>query len=137
MALWHGRCAAGVVAVAHGVIVDLAQALPWWPAVPFACGLRRSPWPPRAPPRVRWTFNAKFLEAAMANKEIAGKGTVPDPAAAQAAAECWHSACVDGMLLMQKIQTEAFLGLQRSFLAANREIWDSWTCRFGGGVPIE
>ncbi len=43
----------------------------------------------------------------------------------------------DAMIRLQRMQTEFLATLERQLGQANREAWDQWACRWGGGVPLE
>jgi hypothetical protein len=47
------------------------------------------------------------------------------------------SPLLDIMLNAQRAQLDAFSGFQRSWMALNKDMWDRWTCRFGGGIPLD
>ncbi len=37
----------------------------------------------------------------------------------------------------QSVQWEALLAWQRSVAELQRDLWDQWACRFGGGAPFD
>ena len=37
----------------------------------------------------------------------------------------------------QRLQWQAVMTWYGALAAAQQEAWDEWTCRFGGGVPID
>ena len=37
----------------------------------------------------------------------------------------------------QRLQCEALVAWQNTIAALGREMWASWVCRWGGGVPID
>lgn len=49
----------------------------------------------------------------------------------------WQAAFVQMLLQAQQRQLELFAGWQRSMAAVGQDQWDSWVCRFGGGVPLD
>ena len=42
-----------------------------------------------------------------------------------------------GLIQAQRVQWEALLSWQQSLTAIQQELWDEWTSRFAGGVPID
>lgn len=40
-------------------------------------------------------------------------------------------------LRTQQLPLTAMLAWQQSMVAVQRELWDEWICRWGGGVPID
>ena len=49
----------------------------------------------------------------------------------------WQSAGVSMALEAQQFQWKLMLGWQDAFGAMQREWWDGWIARFGGGVPLD
>lgn len=37
----------------------------------------------------------------------------------------------------QQLQLQALAAWQESIVALQRELWDEWTCRWAGGIPID
>lgn len=56
--------------------------------------------------------------------------TAPDTSAP---APAWFApwACV------QQLQMDALRDWQNSMLVFQKDLWDQWACRFGGGAPID
>jgi hypothetical protein len=42
-----------------------------------------------------------------------------------------------GILEAQRLQWDTWTAWQQSLLTFNRDLWEQWACRFGGGVPID
>lgn len=38
---------------------------------------------------------------------------------------------------LQRLQLDAWLSWQKSWADSSQELFDEWSCRFGGGVPID
>jgi hypothetical protein len=38
---------------------------------------------------------------------------------------------------LQRLQLDAWLSWQKSLADSGQELFDEWSCRFGGGVPID
>jgi hypothetical protein len=38
---------------------------------------------------------------------------------------------------VQRIQWQALLDWQNSMVALQKDLWEQWACRYGGGVPID
>ncbi len=68
--------------------------------------------------RTRSGDSARGLDAA---------GPRPDDAAALIAA----------MFAAQRLQWETMSAWQQSLLAFNRDLWEQWASRYGGGIPID
>jgi len=49
----------------------------------------------------------------------------------------WQAACSASVLQAQQYQWGMLAACQQSAKAVQQELWDEWTCRFGGGVPLE
>lgn len=49
----------------------------------------------------------------------------------------WVSSLGLNALRVQRLQLETMFALQSAAVAFNRELWDTWQCRFAGGVPID
>jgi hypothetical protein len=43
----------------------------------------------------------------------------------------------ESLMMMQALQLDVLLFWQKSMVDFNRELWDQWTCRWAGGVPID
>ena len=44
---------------------------------------------------------------------------------------------LEGLLQAQQAQLQMMSVWQQPFAAVNRELWDQWIVRFGGGVPLD
>ena len=44
---------------------------------------------------------------------------------------------MQSLLDIQRLQFATLLECQGVFAAWNRELWDMWACRWGGGAPID
>jgi len=49
----------------------------------------------------------------------------------------WMTSMTQGILEAQRLQWDTWTAWQQSLLAFNRDLWEQWACRFGGGVPID
>jgi len=49
----------------------------------------------------------------------------------------WQAALVHNMMDLQDTQWRWIAAWQRLLSDANQDLWDRWTCRFGGGVPLD
>ena len=49
----------------------------------------------------------------------------------------WQSASVSMALEAQQMQWKLVLGWQDAACAMQREWWDGWIARYGGGVPLD
>ncbi len=49
----------------------------------------------------------------------------------------WQSAAWELTMSMQRNQFQAWTDWQKSIAAVQQDLWDRWTCRFGGGVPLD
>ncbi len=38
---------------------------------------------------------------------------------------------------VQRMQWQTLLEWQNSMIAFQKDLWDQWACRYGGGVPID
>lgn len=54
-----------------------------------------------------------------------------------AALLAWPAACATWMLQVQQEQFRAMATWQEMMSAAQRDWWDGWIARFGGGVPLD
>jgi hypothetical protein len=43
----------------------------------------------------------------------------------------------ESLVLAQRLQWETLLAWQGAFAAVQRDLFDQWACRWGGGVPID
>ena len=43
----------------------------------------------------------------------------------------------ESLVLAQRLQWETLLAWQSAIATLQRELWEQWACRFGGGVPID
>lgn len=59
------------------------------------------------------------------------------PQAGMQAMMDWTNAMTRMYLESQRVPMQAFLAWQQSMAATQQELWDEWTCRFAGGVPID
>ena len=48
-----------------------------------------------------------------------------------------QTAIIQSLLQAQQIQLQMLTAWQQPFTAVNKELWDQWICRFGGGVPLD
>ena len=48
----------------------------------------------------------------------------------------WQSACAAMALQAQQEQLKLLSSWQGMAISFQRELWDSWIARFGGGVPL-
>jgi hypothetical protein len=44
---------------------------------------------------------------------------------------------MDALLQAQRLQWELLASWQAAMAAAQKELFDAWVCRWGGGVPID
>jgi hypothetical protein len=58
-------------------------------------------------------------------------------AAPTPAASLWWSSLAAPWLEAQQLQWEGLAAWQRTFAAVQKDIWDQWVCRYGGGVPLD
>lgn len=68
------------------------------------------------------------------------KHTAPEPAATSFGFEpmfALSTAFVANVVQLQRLQLDAWLSWQKSFADSGQELFDEWSCRFGGGVPID
>lgn len=68
------------------------------------------------------------------------KHTAPDPGAAALGFEplfTLTTALLASVAQLQRLQLETWLSWQKSFADSGQELFDEWSCRFGGGVPID
>ena len=53
----------------------------------------------------------------------------------------WATAVTQFLMQAQRIQLEALVSwqqsIERTFAVTNNELWDTWMCRWTGGVPID
>lgn len=47
------------------------------------------------------------------------------------------SSLVNPWLEVQRLQWEAFRSWQQSFATFNKDVWEQWTVRYAGGIPID
>ena len=47
------------------------------------------------------------------------------------------STFADSLFQIQRAQLDVMLSWQTSMASIAQELWDEWTCRFAGGVPID
>jgi hypothetical protein len=64
------------------------------------------------------------------------------PSALSAAADftplfAMSTAMAESLMQLQRMQLDALLSWQKSFVASGQELYDEWAARFGGGVPID
>ena len=61
----------------------------------------------------------------------------PQPAPFFDPAGQWMRWWLQPLLDAQRIQWHALLGWQQSLATLNRDVWEQWAVRFGGGAPID
>ncbi|MDR6537590.1 hypothetical protein [Variovorax soli] len=49
----------------------------------------------------------------------------------------WQTAIIQSLMQAQQMQLQMLAAWQQPFATVNRELWDQWVCRFGGGVPLD
>jgi hypothetical protein len=49
----------------------------------------------------------------------------------------WQAAFIEGLMQAQNFQLQMLAAWQWPFASVNQELWDQWTARFGGGVPLD
>lgn len=49
----------------------------------------------------------------------------------------WQKAFFDAWTQAQRKQYESLAVWETSLEAYNKDLWDQWICRFGGGVPLD
>jgi hypothetical protein len=49
----------------------------------------------------------------------------------------WQAACGTTALQAQQVQLGMLAAWQQSAKAVQQELWDQWSSRFGGGVPLD
>jgi len=49
----------------------------------------------------------------------------------------WQRALLDTWAITQRSQCESLGMLQKAIAEFNQDLLDRWTCRFGGGVPLD
>lgn len=54
-----------------------------------------------------------------------------------ASAQAWQTAFCESCMEAQRSQFQVLAAWQRSLGAVQKELWDQWKCRFGGGVPLD
>lgn len=59
------------------------------------------------------------------------------PAPASRSPTEWTHAIVGNLVGLQALQLDMFIAWQRACSTLQQELWDEWTCRFAGGVPID
>ena len=68
----------------------------------------------------------------------ASRSAAPDPTAAGLFPTfAFPLAFVETAMQAQQAQLEALMAWQQSIAALNKELWDEWVCRWGGGAPID
>ena len=61
----------------------------------------------------------------------------PGPARPAAPAAMWTTLFLQPLLDAQRLQWHAYLGWQQSLATLNKDVWEQWAVRYGGGVPID
>ncbi len=59
------------------------------------------------------------------------------PAAPAPSNLLWPMATTETVVQSQRVLWNACTAWQQSLLVWNRDLYDQWACRFGGGVPID
>jgi len=59
----------------------------------------------------------------------------PEPPSTPVAA--WTTLFLQPLLDAQRLQWNALLGWQQSIASLNKDVWEQWAVRYGGGVPID
>lgn len=59
------------------------------------------------------------------------------PASVESAANDALAMLLNPLWTAQCVQWEALLAWQRSLADFQRDLWDQWACRFGGGAPFD
>jgi len=49
----------------------------------------------------------------------------------------WSTAMTKTWVDSQRLAWEAAFAMQKAMFNVQQELWDEWTARFGGGVPID
>ncbi|MBU1361643.1 MAG: hypothetical protein KKC79_21070 [Gammaproteobacteria bacterium] len=49
----------------------------------------------------------------------------------------WQGTAIEAALRLQHDQLQMISAWQRMAAEFNQDAWDRWTCRFGGGVPLD
>jgi hypothetical protein len=49
----------------------------------------------------------------------------------------WTTLFLQPLLDAQRLQWHALLGWQQSLATLNKDVWEQWAVRYGGGVPID
>ena len=61
----------------------------------------------------------------------------PPSAAPLPAASVWWSSLAAPWLEAQRLQWEGLVAWQRTLATVQKDVWDQWICRYGGGVPLD
>ena len=61
----------------------------------------------------------------------------PLPAPAVAPVAEWAWLCFQPLVSVQRMQWDALLCWQQSMATLNRDAWEQWAVRYGGGVPLD
>lgn len=59
------------------------------------------------------------------------------PEARPAPVALWASLFLQPFFDAQRLQWNAVLGWQQSMATFNKDVWEQWAVRYGGGVPID
>ena len=60
---------------------------------------------------------------------------LPESPVAPAAEWAWL--CFQPLVSAQRMQWDAFLCWQQSIAMLNKDAWEQWAVRYGGGVPLD